>query len=184
MIDPEVARAQAFCIAAHCAVGQVRKYTGEPYYHHPIGVAELLTIHVPDCPRHMVIAALLHDVVEDTQVTLQVVQEQFGDQVAMLVYHLTDVSPVVDPTAPRKERKRLDREHIAKACPEAKTIKLCDLIHNTVSIAKHGSLGFAQIYLAEKLLLLDVLKDGDQGLYDLAVRTTDKALQSIAERES
>ena len=60
-------RALAFCMAAHAGVGQVRKYTGEPYAVHPIAVAALVRAYVPDASEEMLIAALLHDVVEDTR---------------------------------------------------------------------------------------------------------------------
>ena len=68
----------------------------------------------------------------------------------------------------REARKKIDREHIAKASPEAKTIKLADLIHNTQSIVRHDP-GFAKIYLAEKELLLKVLKEGNEEMYGIAV---------------
>ena len=109
----------------------------------------------------MLAAAWLHDVVEDTPVTLQDIEFTFGSEVAELVENLTDVSQPQDGV--RRVRKEKDRQHLAKTKPEAKTIKLADLIDNTRSIAEHDQ-KFAKIYLAEKRLLLEVLKEGNQTL--------------------
>ena len=83
---------------------------------------------------------------------------------------LTDVSRPEDGN--RAARKTLDREHIAKASPQAKTIKIADLIDNSRSIMAHDP-QFARVYLAEKRLLLDVLTEGDPTLYAMARRIVD-----------
>lgn len=158
-------RALAFCIAAHSAVGQKRKYTGEPYAVHPIEVAGILYDWVQECTEEMLIAALLHDVVEDTQVPLEVITAQFGFLVGSYVEQLTDISKPEDGN--RATRKAIDREHLAGACPAAKTIKLADLISNTSTIVQHDP-EFARVYLAEKRALLEVLKEGDSVLWDRA----------------
>jgi hypothetical protein len=88
----------------------------------------------------------------------------------MLVEQLTDVSRPEDGN--RAKRKAIDRAHTAKASPEAKTIKLADLIDNTRSIVELDP-GFAKIYLVEKVLLLEVLQEGDAGLWEMARRMTD-----------
>jgi (p)ppGpp synthase/HD superfamily hydrolase len=158
-------RAKAFCIAAHSAVGQVRKYTNEPYWHHPLEVAELIKMHVPDASQEMLAAAMLHDVVEDTQVPLAVIRDQFGSAVANLVSDLSDVSKPEDGN--RATRKEIDRQHTAAASPDAKSIKLADLISNTQSIMD-GDAKFAKVYMAEKRLLLEVLCDGNETLLAIA----------------
>lgn len=155
-----VERAALFAAAAHAAVGQKRKYTGEPYILHPRAVAEIVQTveHTPE----MVAAAWLHDVVEDTQVTLNDIESAFGEQVRELVFWLTDVSKPEDGN--RKTRKALDREHSAKAPPEAQTVKLADLIDNTSTIIPNDP-NFAVVYLREKAALLEVMTDGDPILY-------------------
>lgn len=158
-------RAEAFCIAAHSAAGQVRKYTNEPYWHHPLEVVALIKEHVPAASEEMLAAALLHDVIEDTLVSMEVVRDQFGDGVAKLVKELTDVSQPEDGN--RAARKEMDRQHTARACPEAKTIKLADLISNTRSIVV-GDPEFAKVYMAEKRKLLSVLVEGDPVLFSIA----------------
>ena len=156
-------RALEFATRHHEAVGQRRKYTGEPYIEHPKAVAELVRL-VPHT-EEMIAAALLHDVIEDTEATYDEVRSEFGPTVADLVAMLTDVSTPEDGN--REARKAKDRAHTALASPRAKTVKLADLIDNTRSIVAHGR-GFARVYLAEKELLLCVLKEGDPVLLKLA----------------
>jgi (p)ppGpp synthase/HD superfamily hydrolase len=154
-------QARLFAAAAHA--GQVRKYTNEPYINHPAAVVALVAIR-PHTPE-MLVAAWLHDAVEDTNVTLGQIRHLFGDTVARLVDELTDVSRPEDGS--RSKRKALDRAHTAKASPDAKTIKLADLIDNTKSITEHDP-DFARVYLAEKALLLEVPKEGDPVLWQMA----------------
>jgi (p)ppGpp synthase/HD superfamily hydrolase len=155
-----VRKAQVYAMAAHAAVGQRRKYTGEPYIVHPAEVAKIVA-GVPGATPDMVAAAWLHDVVEDTGCTFNDIHMGFGIDIATLVGWLTDVSKPED--GPRWYRKKLDREHTAQAPAEAQTIKLADLISNTKSIMAHDE-KFAKVYLEEKRLLLDVMTRGDAGL--------------------
>lgn len=148
---------------AHERVNQKRKYTGAPYIEHPAAVVALVGL-VPHSEA-MLCAAWLHDVVEDTGTPLQAIRDEFGDAIASLVEMLTDVSKPSDGN--RAKRKAIDREHTAKASPEAKTIKLADLIDNSRSIIERDP-EFAKVYLAEKRLLLEVLREGDQTLWNLA----------------
>jgi (p)ppGpp synthase/HD superfamily hydrolase len=158
-----VERAKVFATAAHAAVGQTRKYTGEPYVVHPLEVASL--VESVGGTEAMVAAALLHDVLEDTGVTFDLLVEQFGSEVAELVLWLTDVSKPEDGN--RSTRKALDRQHSAAAPAAAQTVKVADLISNTRSIVAHDP-GFAKVYLEEKRLLLDVLTGADPTLLTMA----------------
>jgi len=158
-----VERARVFATAAHAAVGQTRKYTGEPYVVHPIEVSELVAS--VNGTEAMVAAALLHDVLEDTEVTVDLLEEQFGSKVADLVLWLTDISRPEDGN--RSTRKALDRQHSAAAPAAAQTIKVADLISNTRTIVEFDP-GFAKTYLEEKRLLLEVLTRADPALLDQA----------------
>ena len=152
-----VQRALEFATRAH--EGQVRKYSEVPYINHPVQVMVIVsTVEHDDA---MLAAALLHDVVEDTDHTIDDVRAEFGDDVAELVFALTDVSTMTDGN--RQARKAKDRAHTAKGSPRAKTIKLADLISNSVDIRANDP-DFAKIYMAEKLLLLGVLQEGDKTL--------------------
>jgi (p)ppGpp synthase/HD superfamily hydrolase len=160
-----IIRARVFATAAHAAVGQVRKYTFEPYIVHPAEVASIVMSH--GGTDAMVAAAWLHDVVEDTGVTIETIRAEFGTEVAELVGWLTDVSKPEDGN--RARRKAMDREHTAAAPSEAQTIKLADLISNSRSIMQHDP-AFAKTYLEEKRLLLAVMHRGDAGLHAEASR--------------
>jgi (p)ppGpp synthase/HD superfamily hydrolase len=157
-------RARIFATAAHAAVGQLRKYTFEPYIVHPAEVAATVAT-VPGHTPEMIAAAWLHDTVEDTGVTLELIRSEFGDEVAELVGWLTDVSR--PDHGNRAARKAVDRAHTAGAPAAAQTIKLADLIANTRSIVEHDP-DFARVYLKEKQLLLEVLTKGDRTLYNRA----------------
>jgi len=154
-----VTKAAAFARAAHERIDQRRKYTGEPYIVHPEAVAGLVAS-VTDDPT-MIAAAWLHDVVEDTPVTLDEIRAEFGADVATLVDDLTNVSKKTDGN--RKVRKSIDRAHTAGADPKAKTVKLADVIHNLTGIVEQNP-GFAHVYVQEKELLLAELEDGDPTL--------------------
>lgn len=158
-----VEKAKVFATAAHAAVGQTRKYTGEPYVVHPMEVASI--VESVGGTEAMVAAALLHDVLEDTGVTVDVLEEQFGSEVTDLVLWLTDISKPEDGN--RSTRKALDRQHSAAAPAAAQTIKVADLISNSRSIVAHDP-GFAKVYLEEKRLLLDLLTSADPTLLTMA----------------
>lgn len=87
--------------------------------------------------------------------------------VGELVDWLTDVSKPEDGN--RQVRKELDRQHMARAIPAAKTIKLADLIDNTLTI-KARDPQFWRVYRREKLALLEVLREGDRTLWEKAHR--------------
>ena len=142
---------------------QKRKYTGEPYITHPIAVMEIVRT-VPHT-EEMLVAAVLHDTVEDTDVTLADIKAEFGTKVAELVNGLTDVSKPQDGN--RKTRKAMDRAHTAKQSAEVQTIKLADLIHNTESIGRFDT-KFYKVYREEKIRILDILKLGDRSLMHIA----------------
>lgn len=161
-----VERARVFATAAHAAVSQLRKYTHEPYIVHPAEVVGIvMTVeHTPE----MLAAAWLHDVVEDTGVTIETIRAEFGNEVAELVGWLTDVSKPEQGN--RATRKAIDRAHTAMAPAAAQTIKLADLISNTKSIMEHDE-KFAKTYLAEKALLLEVMTKGNSVLMAEARRS-------------
>ena len=158
---------KAYLYAKKAHGKQVRKYTGERYISHPVAVA-FTVARTPEASDEMIVAALLHDVVEDTPYTLDAIRHNFGDDVAYLVDHLTDISKPEDGN--RKARKKLDAKHTAKGDWRVHTIKVADLISNTQSIKEHDP-DFWKVYRREKEYLLSVLVDADPDLvkeaYDL-----------------
>lgn len=160
-----IVKALAFATKAHA--GQKRKYTGEDYIAHPISVADTLRMYYSFATDEMYCAALLHDVVEDCDVTVEEIEQEFGETIAKYVEGLTDVSKPQDGN--RKVRKALDRAHTHKSCFEAQIIKCADLIDNGQSIAQYDE-KFAKVYLEEKRLLLDGMRDSvkRQGIWTVA----------------
>lgn len=156
-----VDRAIEFATIAH--EGQVRKYTGEPYVTHPIEVARIVGT-VPHTTA-MLVAAVLHDTVEDTDITLEDIERDFGAEVSELVYWLSDKSRPEDGN--RKVRKAIDRKHIKAAPVKAQTIKLADIIDNTKSISEHDP-DFWRVYRHEKIMLLDSMPKADATLMAIA----------------
>ena len=156
MIDI-IEKAEKFAVQAHGP--QKRKYSDQPYIVHPLEVAKIVQS-VPHT-NAMVAAAILHDVIEDTEASYEDVAVNFGTLVADLVDELTDVSKPEDGN--RAVRKALDRAHLAKASADAQTIKLADVISNTKDI-KENDPKFAKVYISEMKSLLEVLDKGDKTL--------------------
>lgn len=153
--DSLIEEAAAFAKGAHA--GQLRKYTALPYIEHPERVAQAVWCIDGSTPE-MVAAAWLHDVVEDTSVSLKQIRNLFGDGVADLVGWLTNPSKGM--TIPRAERKKIDREHLAKAPREAKIIKMLDRLDN-LSEMEGAPADFKKLYGAESLLLAEAIGDAE-----------------------
>lgn len=161
--------AELFADIAHSHLGQRRKYTNDPYIVHPRNVAYLVKL--IGGTDEMISAAYLHDVIEDVSdrepqlFGSPIILNKFGKKIFDLIEWLTDRSKPEDGN--REQRKNLDREWIAKAPYEAQTIKLADLIDNSLTICQHDP-DFAKVYLKEKRQLLEVLDKGNKFLYQIA----------------
>ncbi|GGW44283.1 HD domain-containing protein [Arenibacter certesii] len=152
---------------------QQRKYKKELYIEHPIRVAEMLK-EIPHTPE-MISAAYLHDVVEDTEVTLKQINKEFGKKVGKLVEELTDeFTKDKYPELNRPWRKKKETERIANVSSEAQSIKLADIIDNLPSIS-HNDSGFAKRYIPEMEALVQVLQGGNQKLWERAQEVVNKA---------
>jgi len=137
-INDNIARAIDFAIVAH--EGQYRK-SGEPYVTHPILVAAITAAITGN--ETMTIAALLHDVVEDTQYTLEEIEEKFGDKVALLVEGLTKIDEIREDELPSSN----SNEKLLKSAMTFRkmllisikdmsvlVVKLCDRAHNLMTL--------------------------------------------------
>lgn len=114
--------------------GQFRKGEKTPYFEHVVGVAMILDRLGFD--EAVVIAGLLHDVVEDTEITLDQVRERFGDNVAKTVEACSEVKTDGDGRKrPWIDRKRDHLKALAGAPLEARAVILADKLHNLLSIA-------------------------------------------------
>ena len=146
-----VEKAAQFAMEAHN--GQTRKYTGAPYWTHPNRVAHLVAQETDD--PEVIAAAYLHDTVEDTAVTLQDIDREFGTTVTGLVNRLTNrYTKEAYPEWNREKRKMLEANRLAHVSDEAKLIKRMDIADNTADIVRHDP-AFAKVYLKEKAYLLE-----------------------------
>jgi (p)ppGpp synthase/HD superfamily hydrolase len=117
-------RAAAFAAAKHR--DQKRKdVIGSPYINHPLAVAALLAGAGGVTDEELLVAALLHDTVEDTETTFDEIEQLFGPDIGALVAEVTD-----DKSLPKAERKRLQVENAAHKSERAKQLKLADKICN------------------------------------------------------
>ena len=159
-------RAKALQTATEAHEGQDRKYEGGPYVIHPIRVSERVAF--AGLGEDAVAAALLHDVVEDTETSPQDILNAFGPRVARLVEALTD-PPTVEGGPNRKARKAATRERFAapegQDAIDAHTVKVADLLDNLPSIRDYDP-GFFKVYQKEARALLEVLTEAAPALRD------------------
>ena len=165
-------RALEFATAAHH--GQERKYGAGPYITHPIEVAEIVGTVTDD--EITIAAAFLHDVVEDCDVSEQQIRDAFGADVAAVVRFVTGLATKAD--GPRHVRKAIDRDHYARGCSRAQTVKVADIISNLRSVVARDP-EFAQVYVAEKADLIPVLTKAHPALLDEARRIIEGATAEL-----
>lgn len=118
----------AFVFAAHLHAGQYR-ISEEPYIIHPVEVAKILTGLMMD--KHTIIAALLHDIIEDTGTAPEVIKEKFGDDVLNLVQGVTKLGKYQFKSKEERQAENFRRMFIAMA-NDVRVIflKLADRLHN------------------------------------------------------
>ena len=122
-------RATAFAADKHR--NQRRKDAdASPYINHPIALADVLANEGNVADEAVLVAALLHDTIEDTETSMEELVAQFGLEAADIVAEVTD-----DKSLPKAERKRLQVEHAATISGKAKLVKLADKICNLRDIA-------------------------------------------------
>jgi len=160
--DTDMIRA-AYNFARAVHAKKRRKFTKELYHVHPISVAALVSNVNKD--ESVICAAILHDVIEDSWIETQTIRTLFNNHVANLVAEVTNRARASDGN--REVQFKLNFDHLKNASSEAQTIKLADIIDNTKSVALFDPT-YAEIYMAEKKQMLDILTEGDSHLYDMA----------------
>jgi len=120
----QLIRAIAFAADKHR--NQRRKDAqASPYINHPIALANVLANEGGIDDERVLLAAVLHDTIEDTDTTHDELVQWFGEEVARIVAEVTD-----DKSLPKAERKRLQIEHAAHISHAAQLVKLADKICN------------------------------------------------------
>jgi len=138
--------------------GQMRSHGHDdhPYILHPMRVAGMVMVTEPIVSEETVMAAWLHDIIEQTTVTLGDICREFGPTVGSIVEILT---PTLGTRVPRDVRMGVQRELIASASWEAKLIKLADRIDNLREMYDSNvSHDFLKLYRKESMQLRDALE--------------------------
>lgn len=128
-------RAIVFAVRAHS--GTERRGKGYPYIVHPMEAVEIVATMTAD--QELLAAAALHDTVEDTDVTVEQISEEFGDRIADLVAAETDIMPsqaADDEASTWHARKRAAIDRLAGASRDAKIVALGDKLSNMRAIAR------------------------------------------------
>ena len=118
----------AYKVANTAHSGQFRK-SGEPYIHHPLSVALILADLKLD--YFCIVAAILHDCIEDTSLTKKNVQDQFGDQVAHIVEGVSKLTSLEFTSSSQKQAQNFQKLILAMSKDmRVMVIKLADRLHN------------------------------------------------------
>lgn len=124
---------EAYAVAAEQHSGQMRA-TGDPYIVHPLAVAEILAQYGMD--EATLTAALMHDTIEDTALTLDGVIEQFGEEVGVLIDGVTKLDRIKFSSRERAQAATIRKMAVAMAKDiRVLVIKLADRIHNIRTIS-------------------------------------------------
>ncbi|MDH3493444.1 MAG: HD domain-containing protein [Acidobacteriota bacterium] len=153
----------------------------EPYINHPIEVARLLStvggIHDTD----ILVAAILHDTIEDTETTSVELTELFGARAASIVVEVSD-----DKKLPKLERKKMQIKHAPHLSAEAKLVKLADKISNIEDIAANPPEGWSierkLEYIEWGINVIGGLRGINAGLEELFEKVTTEALKEIGDQ--
>jgi len=136
-VDAQFLDALAF--AAHKHRDQRRRDAhASPYINHPIELARLLSVEGGVTDVLTLVAALLHDTIEDTQTTYDELLARFGQTVADVVAEVTD-----DTALPKAERKRLQVVHAPQMSERAALVKLADKTCNLRDVADNPPVGWS-----------------------------------------
>lgn len=123
----------AYCFGQKSHKGQKRK-SGEPYFNHCVAVATILADWGMD--KNIVISGLLHDTIEDTNVTKEIIQNRYGDDVLLLVESVTKLSDIKFNSRIHKKAENFMKMFISFANDiRAIIIKLADRLHNLRTIS-------------------------------------------------
>ena len=137
-----------------------------PYINHPLSLARVLKLEAGVDDIDVLVAAILHDTVEDTQTTVEELAREFGAQVAGIVAEVTD-----DKALPKPEKKRLQVENAPHLSPGARLVKLADKICNLRDVVDsppaHWPMERRRAYFEWAKAVIDGLRGAHPGLEKL-----------------
>lgn len=135
-----------------------RDSKSSPYINHPIQVAETLWRVGDVRDAALLVAAILHDTIEDTDVTPDEIRREFGEEVLELVLEVTD-----DKSLPKEVRKQLQIVNAPKKSPRAKMLKLADKICNVYDMTHFPPSNWSLLRKQEYLLWSEKVIQGVRG---------------------
>ena len=163
---------KAFDLALEAHKPQRRK-SGEPYIYHPIAVAKIAAEEI-GLGTTSIVCALLHDVVEDTDITLEDIEAGFGPKVANIIDGLTKISGVFDTNSPQAENFRKMLLTMANDV-RVILIKLCDRLHNMRTLEHMSDKG--QLKIASETTFIYAPLAHRLGLYAIKTELEDLSLK-------
>lgn len=166
--------ARALDFAAHKHTDQRRKgVRAEPYVNHLAEVARLVAEATGGRDHEAVIAALLHDTLEDTDATREELEREFGATIAGIVAEVTD-----DKRLTKAERKQRQIEHAPHASHKAKLVKLADKISNLRSMRTSPPADWRQVRKVEYFEWAAAVVAGLRGTSDALEAQFDEAYRT------
>jgi len=157
---------RAISFAAKKHTRQRRKNAEQsPYIEHPVQVAQYLWEVGGVRDPEIILAAVLHDTIEDTGTTSQEISIEFGDRVAGIVVEVTD-----DKSLPKHERKQLQIEHAPTLTEAAKLVKLADKICNIRDVVDDPPQGWDIQRRNEYLIWAQSVVNGLRGINEIMER--------------
>jgi guanosine-3',5'-bis(diphosphate) 3'-pyrophosphohydrolase len=163
---------KALELAIHSHDGQIRKFSGVEYIWHPVNVAKIVReVKKSKNKEKIIIAALLHDTVEDTNLTINEINSKFGEMVSNIVSELTSDLEKINEIG----KSEYLLEKMLKMTSYALVIKLADRLHNCSDLAS-GSQKFRDRYVTETRFIL-------KGLNNRYLSNTHKKLIGMIDKE-
>lgn len=149
-----VEKASLIAIIAHEAMGQKRKFTGEPYWHHPRAVADRIAKYTQD--ENLIAAAWVHDVPEDTGVDETHIAAHLGLPVFKLVFDVTKQYPHGEEDS-RNLLHEIKRQSTMSA--DSQLLKLCDIYCNIEDMSPACGMEFIIEWLPKKFAVVLGIKE-------------------------
>jgi GTP pyrophosphokinase len=153
-------RERAVAVATFAHHGQRRKYMDIPYIAHPLRVMRRVADYSED-DVDMVCGAVLHDVLEDTEITKQQLDDLFCTYTVDYVVGMTNISKETGKL--RAERKKMDCERLAGCSTNIQIIKMFDRLDNLDGLYEAPS-KFALLFIQESIDLIDTIGYADRSL--------------------
>lgn len=163
---------KAFVMAVD-AHSSMRRKSGEPYIYHPIAVARIAAEEI-GLGTTSIVCALLHDVVEDTDITLEDIEREFNPKVANIIDGLTKISGVYDTNSPQADNFR---KMLLTMADDVRVIliKLCDRLHNMRTLEHMSDKG--QLKIASETSFIYAPLAHRLGLYAIKTELEDLSLK-------